>query len=46
MNDLLEWFDDEGKKISSAEPVNSDPVKLAKQVAEQKVISFSILMNV
>ena len=37
MNDLMEWFDEEGKKISSAEPVSSDPMKLANQIAEQKV---------
>jgi uncharacterized protein YfdQ (DUF2303 family) len=37
MNDLIEWFDDEAKKISSAEPINSDPVKLTNQIAEQKV---------
>lgn len=37
MNDLIEWFDDEAKKIKSAEDVSSDPVKLNKQIAEQKV---------
>jgi hypothetical protein len=45
MNDLIEWFDDEVKKISSAEPINSDPVKLTNQIAEQKVCLLHILIQ-
>lgn len=45
MNDLIEWFDDEFKKISSAEPINSDPVKLTKQIAEQKVCLFPLIIQ-
>lgn len=45
MNDLIEWFDDEAKKISSAEPINSDPGKLTSQIAEQKVCLLHILIQ-
>ncbi|OWF34915.1 Dystonin [Mizuhopecten yessoensis] len=42
MNNLLEWFEEQGKKIINAAPVSSDPDTLATQVADQKVINEDI----